>query len=152
MADILLQGTAQAGTSIVTAIAEGTDGATRASSTLGPWSTPWTCSIDVTSGQVVDIVVNLSMLCGADESMFIAIRRGSTTIYENPHYLPNPNARSAALTHFWRDTTPGTGTITYEIYVASSGATLTLKNGATLDTTTQITQGKSVMRLTALTP
>lgn len=141
------------GAGVVTAAQEGTDGATRSSSTYGPWSTPWTCSIAVTSGQVVDIFVNMSLLSANDESIFMAIRRGSTTIYENPHYLPNPNARVAALTHFWRDTSPGTGTVTYEIYVASnSGGALTLKNGATLDTTIQLTQGKSIMRLAARDP
>lgn len=137
----------------VTAVAQGTDGATRASSTYGPWSTPWTCPITVAAGQVVDIIVTMAMLCSSDASIFMSIRRGSTTIYENPHYLPNPNARVAALTHFWRDTTPGTGTVTYEVYVASNGGeTLTLKNGATLDTTIQLTQGKSIMRLQAVTP
>lgn len=141
------------GSSLVTAVAEGTDGATRSSATLGPWSTAWTASIAVTSGQVVDIIVCMSLMCSSDESIFMAIRRGSTTIYENPHYTSSPNARSNILTHFWRDTSPGTGTITYEVYVASnSGATLTLKNGATLDTTKELTQGKSMMRLMALAP
>ena len=133
-----------------TTVAEGTDGATRASTTLGAFSTPWTATITLATGQVVDILVNMSVMCSADESMFIAIRRGSTTIYENPHYESNPNARCNVITHFWRDTTPGVGSITYEIYVASNaGGTITLKNGATLDTTKELTQGKSIMRLEA---
>lgn len=124
----------------------GTDGATRTSSTLGALSTPWTVTIPVIEGQAVEISALVAAMTSVDDTAAVAIRRGSTTIYENVHYVHNAAVRTQVRHHFWRDTTPGTGDVVYEIYVATSGATtFTLKNGATLDTTMETTQGKSLL-------
>lgn len=124
---------------------EGPNGATRASTTYGALSTPWTVTIPVIEGQVVELTAQVALSCSADQTMYVAFRRASTTIYENTHYTTSPDVRANVVTHIWRDTTPGTGDVTYEIYVASnSGGTVTLRNGATLDTTIELTQGKSI--------
>lgn len=116
----------------------------------GPLSTPWTLTIPVLAGQVVDLSVEAAIKASSDVMMYLAIRRGSTTIYENTHYTLNPVAISNAKAHFWHDATPGVGDITYQIYLApNSDITLTLLNGATLDTASEILQGKSMFRAEA---
>lgn len=130
----------------------GPDGATRASTTLGPLSTAWTVTLPVTEGQVVDLSALVAMMCTNDANAYVALRRGSTTIYENGHYGPVPQTVPILRTHVWRDDTPGTGDVTYEVYVASDLGTVTLKNGATLDTTKEVAQGKSLLVATAHMP
>ena len=130
-------------------VSDGPDGATRTSTTYGPLSTPWTATIQVTEGQVVEVEALVAIQTSSAVQMNLALRRGGVTIYENNHGNIDSTGVCHVNTHKWVDTDPGVGDITYEVYVASSAGTMTLRNGAVLDTTRDPTQGKSQLRLTA---
>lgn len=126
------------------------DGATRASATLGPLNTPWTDSITVDASQAVRYVVNPSMQCSANTVMYVALSRNGTII--DRRYAGYEGSGYEARDLFSGIDSPGAGTHTYEVIVASSTGTITLNTS--VDTSTAGATGAdgvSSMMLEAVT-
>jgi hypothetical protein len=107
------------------------DGVTRGSSTLGAFSTAWSKAIPVGAGQNVRALITTSMIMSGNEYAYLALARGGTVIAKTgPIYASEGFGDTQTFTFSWVDESPGTGTVTYEVYGATnSGSTMTLKNG-----------------------
>ncbi len=94
--------------------------------TLASYATPITVTVTVLVGQVVDVEAQLDATCSGDNVVYWGLRRNpSTVLAKSIFYTAGAGTRPQNASPRWTDTSPGSGSVTYELLGASSGGTLT---------------------------
>ncbi len=127
-----------------------THAVTRASTTLGALSTPWTDTITTTNAsQGVRYEVAISTQCSSDEVLYAAITRAGTIIDRVGIYTAGGGSRENRSVLSGIDLPASAATHTYEIIVASnSGNTVTVNSTVSTSTAASLTaDGVSSMQL-----
>lgn len=101
---------------------------TRASTTIGALSTAFTVAPSVSSGEHVRVSASLGIRCSSSADMTVVIKRNGTEIRRRKKTNTN---WFDALNFDFVDTSPGTGTVTYEVQVASTAGTVTVYGDGT---------------------
>ena len=125
---------------------------TNASSTLASLATPVAIAVVVLPGQVVDVEMELGGYCSSDNVLYWGLRRNpSTVLCKGSWYVASSAQRPNSASARWTDTSPGSGTVTYELLVANfGGATITVlpSDGSTTINLTGSTGGGTQIKAT----
>ncbi len=93
---------------------------------LGSLATPVLIAVTVLAGQVVDVEIELNGYCSGDNIVFWGIRRNpSTVLTKGTLYTAAQATRPNSMAARWTDTSPGSGSVTYELLVASTAGSFT---------------------------
>lgn len=129
---------------------------TNTSANLASLGTAVTVAVDVLSGQVVDIEMELGGYCASDNVIFWGLRRNpSTVLCKGTWYSASGGTRPNSTSARWTDTSPGSGAVTYELLVSSSGgATVTVlpSDGTTTVSLTGTSGGGTQIKATPRWP
>ncbi len=127
------------------------DGITRASTSVGAFSTAWQITgVVVGSGQNVRLRVSAAVICAAaGRDWNLTILRGSTAVAAATFNTPTGETVKVE-TLDWIDVNPGAGTYTYEVQAAQfTSGTLTVKQTIP---STDVSGGSSIFIAEVYTP
>ncbi len=95
--------------------------------TLASYATPILIAVTVLAGQVVDVEAQWDVTCSGDNVIYWGIRRNpSTVLVKSISYNAGSAQRPNSGSVRWTDTTPGSGSVTYEFLGASAAGALTV--------------------------
>lgn len=117
---------------------------TNTSSNLASLATPVLIAVDVLAGQVVDVEAQIGGYCSQDNVLYWGLRRNpSTVLCKGTWYSASGALRPNSTAARWTDTSPGSGSVTYEILVSNFGGTGTITLLPSDGTTTVSLTGSS---------
>lgn len=112
-----------------------TDNVTVNSGTFASFSTVWNVTVTVASGQKVTLFVTAAVVDSAAGYTALSIYRSSTQLGYVPIMMNTQNTGIPVVATLQvEDTSPGTGSVTYEVKGITSGGTLHLYNNTSTGT------------------